>query len=95
MIVKTKKFICSLLVFVMLFVYIPESIIVMADSYNYLTFTYDSNSNGYSVVLKDNYSSLMSNSDLIIPETYDDNEHGSAQVKIADNFGLLQVLHIL
>ena len=68
-----KKIICSLLVLIMLSYFIPESVVVMAEDYSYLVFTYNSTYNGYEVNLAENYTDLCPEN-LIIPEKYNDND---------------------
>ena len=75
-----RRFICSLLIFSLLFAFNLESVVVSAEEMNFLKFTYVSNRSGYSVDLDANYMSMDPQKDLNIPETYDDKVNGEASV---------------
>ena len=85
-----RRFICSLLIFTLLFAFNLESAVVSAEEMNFLKFTYVSNRSGYSVDLDANYMSMNPQKDLNIPETYDDKINGEASVVWCnDSLGLL------
>ncbi len=59
-----------------------------AEDYDYLTFNWNEYYNGYQVNLASDYQSKMSSGDLVIPETYNDGEHGEQKVTCVRNLGM-------
>lgn len=85
---KFKKLLSGILAAAMAVTSLTGALTVSAADYDFLSFEYSETLSGYSVKLTGDYTSKMSSGDLVIPESYNDEIHGEAQIVSADNLGI-------